>query len=72
MTTIAFDYQKQAWITEPEAAGKLRREQLTTELAILTGPRGAEYARFVSHNEPGISQASLIADIRAELERLAP
>lgn len=43
--SAAFDYNRQAWV-DGHAADSLRQEQVAQELALLRGPRGAEYARF--------------------------
>ena len=60
----AYDYEKQQWI-DGDAATDLLRQQLTETLELLTGPRGAEYARFINAN-----RETLIAKTREELARL--
>lgn len=41
----AYDYNRQCWVTGPEA-DSLSREQLLAELDLLRGARAAEYLRF--------------------------
>ncbi len=41
----AYDYERQCWVTG-EAGVRVHREHLRDELALLQGPRGAEYLRF--------------------------
>ena len=45
----AYDYDKQEW-TDGPAAEKLLAQQIETELALLTGPQGKEYAEFLGQN----------------------
>ncbi len=45
----AYNYDKQEWIDGP-AAEKLLAQQIETELALLTGPQGKEYADFLGQN----------------------
>jgi len=44
---VAYDYDKQQWITDNDAATTLRRQQLTEELTLLMGPNGVRYANFI-------------------------
>lgn len=61
----AYNYDEQRWITGEEAVA-LRRAQITKELELLTGPRGAAYATFLQSK-----RAELIARGRAALAALA-
>ena len=45
----AYDYDKQEW-TDGPAGEKLLAQQIETELALLTGPQGKEYADFLGQN----------------------
>lgn len=46
----AYDYDNQTWV-EGDRAINVRRQQLTEELALLSGPRGADYLRWCGRGE---------------------
>jgi len=62
---LAFDYVSQEWVTGIRAV-LLNKQQASDALVLLTGPKSAEYARFV-----GISDVESAVDaLRVTLERL--
>ena len=64
MKTVAYDYDKQRWITGDAATAELRRQWEDT-LELLRSARGEEYARFL-----GRDKAELVAEIEAGLASL--
>jgi hypothetical protein len=44
---VAYNYDKQEWVTDHDQATALRRQQLTEELTLLMGPNGIRYANFI-------------------------
>lgn len=44
--TIAYDYERQRWVTG-EAALICRRDQTRASIALLSGPEGEKYAAFI-------------------------
>lgn len=61
----AYDYERQKWVGGSEAMLVLLGQR-SDELTALSGPRGAEYARFVGVTD----RAGQIAWLRGEIERL--
>lgn len=69
----AYNYDTQNWV-EGEAGTKLRLAQLQETLALATGPRGEEYAKFSGVASRAGLVANLergIAECQTELARLA-
>jgi hypothetical protein len=62
----AFDYDKQVWV-QGEPARTLRIRQLTDEIQLLTGPRAAEYVRFMRLT---ITPDEAAATLKRELDGL--
>ena len=63
---ICFDYHKQEWVEGAEG-DKVRVAQLTEELALLKGPKGAEYHAFTRTE---LSRAGAIAAVEDEIAQL--
>ena len=64
MNQVAYDYDKQRWITGDAATAELRRQWQDT-LELLRSARGEEYARFL-----GRDLAEFIEEIEAGLAAL--
>lgn len=63
---VAYDYDNQTWVVDPDRARTLRREQITRELALLKSATGERYCRFC-----GIAdRAAFINRLQEELNRL--
>jgi hypothetical protein len=62
----AYDYDRQCWVTGPEARALLR-QQLAEERALLVGPRGQEYLTF---SAPGEDMGRVLAAIDVRLAEL--
>lgn len=65
MNECAFDYDAQKWVSGAEARLVLIGQRCD-ELTALTGPRGAQYARFVGVTD----RQGQIGWLRAEIARL--
>jgi hypothetical protein len=67
MNAVAFDYDRQIWVSDPNAV-VIRRKQLAAELTLLTGPRGAEYLAFAAKtSEPVLTLEQAILKCRHAL-----
>lgn len=64
-TAFAFDYEKQYWIGGHQGCA-LRIKQLTEELSLLKGDKGAQYAKFT-----GVNQAEAIRVAERDLNHLS-
>lgn len=61
---MTYDYKAQRWLHGAEGKA-LRKVQLTEELALLKGPQGEDYARFINTDRP-----KAIANIEKSLFQL--
>lgn len=64
---IAYDYEAQRWVSGPDAVPLLRK-QLGEQLALLTGPKARDFAKFTGI----VDIAAAIRDLRLELSNLNP
>jgi hypothetical protein len=68
MSAVAFDYDRQLWVSGANAV-VIRRKQLAAELTLLTGPRGAEYLAFAAKTgEPVLTLEQAIPKCRQALD----
>lgn len=63
----AYGYGAQRWVTGTDGAA-LRRRQLEDELALVTGPTGADYLRFVGSPDSPATAAARIRALLAEVQ----